>query len=57
MLLFFEDLIFPTMSKTTEFSKKTQGILGINDKLKNENKDFLGVYYFCESSTLFPNIP
>jgi hypothetical protein len=31
MLLFFEKLIFPTMSKAAEFGQKTQGILGIND--------------------------
>ena len=29
ILLFFEKLIFPTMSKTIEFSQKTQGILGV----------------------------
>jgi hypothetical protein len=28
-LLFFEELIFPTMSKTAEFGQKTQGILGV----------------------------
>jgi hypothetical protein len=27
--LIFEKLIFPTMSKTTKFGKKTQGILGV----------------------------
>jgi hypothetical protein len=27
--LFFEKLIFPTVSKTAEFDKKTQGILGV----------------------------
>jgi hypothetical protein len=29
MLLFFEKWIFPTMSETTEFGKKTRGILGV----------------------------
>jgi hypothetical protein len=29
ILLVFEELIFPTMSKTTEFGKKAQGFLGI----------------------------
>jgi hypothetical protein len=29
MLLFFEKSIFPSMSKTAEFGKKTQGILGV----------------------------
>jgi hypothetical protein len=29
--LFFEKLIFPTMSKTTKFGKKPQGILGVNE--------------------------
>jgi hypothetical protein len=29
MLLFFEKLIFPTMSKTAKFGKTTQEILGV----------------------------
>jgi hypothetical protein len=33
MLLFFEKLIFPTMSETAKFGKKSQGILGVNQTL------------------------
>jgi hypothetical protein len=30
ILLFFEKLILPTMSKTAKFGFKTEGILGVN---------------------------
>jgi hypothetical protein len=32
----FEKLIFPTMSKTAKFGKKTQGILGVNQRIVME---------------------
>jgi hypothetical protein len=33
MLLFFEKLIFPTMSKTPKVGQETQGILGVNHQI------------------------
>jgi hypothetical protein len=52
ILLVFEELIFPTMSKTTEFGKKAQGFLGIKHWLfmcfwKNTQISlFFGINFF-----------
>jgi hypothetical protein len=42
--------------KLQKLVKKTEGILGVNDRFKNDNRDFLEFNVLNGFSTQFPNI-